>query len=182
MVSSFFGPICLLAQTYVSAWSCIMQRISRVNAALISAGNSVRKWAAKIKTHSSHRRLCFTGVQVSAAVVWLSSPTIKPNYKESSIASVMMKWNILIFLLLSVCCKTHQRWEGRDRPPFKNSKNQQAKWQAGGKWVSSKFLSGGNRAFNFMLILGISSKCEFKISLNFYTPQHACVCVPVCEQ
>lgn len=35
-----------------------------------------------------------------------------------------------------------------------------------------------------MLILGISSKCELKkkisASLNFYTPQHACACVPVC--
>lgn len=43
------------------------------------------------------------------------------------------------------------------------------------QWL--EFLSGGNRAFNFMLILGISSKCVLKTS---WAPDHSCVwgCVP----
>lgn len=49
------------------------------------------------------------------------------------------------------------------------------------QWL--EFLLGGNRAFNFMLILGISSKCDLKTPskcLNFHVCVHACVCACMC--
>lgn len=50
------------------------------------------------------------------------------------------------------------------------------------QWL--EFLLGGNRAFNFMLILGISSKCDLKTpseSLNFHVMSCVCVCPCVWE-
>ncbi len=50
------------------------------------------------------------------------------------------------------------------------------------QWL--EFLLGGNRAFNFMLILGISSKCDLKTPsecLKFHVHVCECVCVHVCE-